>query len=131
MLTFTGPVTIVYYVCIIQSVQMVCVASLIPAAIAIETIGEIEEYTDSNNGILSQEQTDGYDSSYSYNDRYSTDGRFDAVGARAAAGWLIFVCSAGIVIHFVGILVRIYYLITGMPKHSISYSVVVSNYICT
>ena len=109
---------------------MVCVASLIPAAIAIDTTNEIKEYIDRIGGTLSLERVYSY-SSASYADRYSTDGRFDADGSRAAAGWLVFVCCAGIVFHFMGIVVRINYLNTGVTKHMISYSVVVSNYIHT
>ena len=107
---------------------MVCIALLIPAAIAIETISEIEEYIDNIGGTLSLERTDSYSSVY-HSVSYSTDGKFDADGSRAAAGWLVFVCSAGIVFHFVGISVRIYYLSTGVKKHMIYYSIMVSNYI--
>ena len=109
----------------IQSVQVVCIALLIPAGIALETISEIEEYIDSNGGTLTPVQNYNI---VRYADRtYSTDGKFDADSSRRAAGWLVFVCSAGIVFHVVGILIRICYLITGVKKHMILYSVMVSS----
>ena len=113
---------------VIQFVQMVCIAALIPAAIALVVISEIQEYIDNNGGTLTLEEPDyyPYTGAIINNEMYTTDGTFDAAGARAAAGWLIFVCSAGIIFHCVVIIARLH---SGIVKYMISYSVMVSNYI--
>ena len=95
---------------------------MIPAAIALTAIRDIEDYIDNNNGTVMFEGPTYKFSSF--NDNYH-DVEFDANGSRAAAGWMVFICCFGIIFHFVVMSIRICYPLTGM-KYMIFYSCMVS-----
>ena len=98
---------------------MVCIITLIFAAGIISPLNDIEEYADEHGGRLDVNPNirnlDG-----------SSGEDFDAGSSQAAAGFLIFVCCAGIVFHSVSIAVRVYYIRVGTRKYMCIYYVVVS-----
>ena len=101
---------------------MVCIITLIFAAGIISPLNDIEEYADEHGGRL--------DVNPNNNNIRNRDGSsrqdFDAGSSRGAAGFLIFVCCAGIVFHSVSIAVRVYYIRVGTRKYMCMYYVVVS-----
>lgn len=110
---------ILHVVCIV----VVCIPILIPAAIALTTIRDMEEYIDNNNGTVMFEGPTYKFSSF--NDNYH-DVEFDANGSRAAAGWMVFICCLGIIFHSLVMSIRIYYRLTGVKKYMIFYSCMVT-----
>ena len=99
--------------------QMICIATLITAALTLAALSNVEEYADSNGGRLhvnpNIRKLDG-----------SKGDVFEAEGSRGAAGYLIFVCCAGIVFHLVSIFVRVYYIYSDTTKQTNLYFILVS-----
>ena len=98
---------------------MVCIITLIFAAGIISPLNDIEEYADEHGSRLDVNPNHP-------NIRNLSEQDFDAGSYRGAAGFLIFVCCAGIVFHSVSIAVRVYYIRVGTRKHMGIYYVVVS-----
>ena len=59
-----------------------------------------------------------------------TIGVFYASGSRDAAGFLVFLCFAAILLHSISIFVRVYYIRTGTRERMNLYLVLVSKNSC-
>ena len=82
-------------------------------------LNDIEEYADEHDGRLDVNPN-------VHNLDGSSGQDFDAGSSRGAAGFLIFVCCAGIVFHSVSIIVRVYFICVGTRKHMDIYFALVS-----
>ena len=96
---------------------------MIFAALMLAAINDVKERADINGGRLNLNP----------NVRNRDGGSgvpFNAEGSRRAAGFLTFICCAGIVYHSVSILIRVYCICTGTRRYMCLYLLSVSKSVC-